>query len=401
MLILAAISLLVSLLTTGIGHGLPALASLGIYFDGHLYIDIAKSFPFPYDAGALDYLSHAPGYAGLIALGRLLTPDLVNWGVLAVLSTWGAAVAATLAFYLLCRELQVPALQASLTFLLANPAWTLVSSAPHSEPLAMAFVLLCFVAHLRGALGWSVTFLSLAMLTRYPAILLGAALAYDLLVAKRRFDLKTIAWLSAPLVVFGLYNLYLASRVPGFTNLIAVHQVHWEAGITVPFAAMVNYWQTAETGGLQFGVIFATAAFYTAMAIIGLRGSQKANAWLAVWVLVIHGFHISLSGQLGVVSFTRLALLAWPAALLIAWKIRPRALPVVALLTLCGVLGGTSIWISQRQIAVAVYFQSQRDWMRPKLHQIDGDEPRWFAFPKREENSDPEARSALDAQHEF
>ena len=62
---------------------------------------------------------------------------------------------------------------------------------------------------------------------------------------------------------------------------------------------------------------------------------------------------------------------------------------------------GTSIWISQRQIAVAVYFQSQRDWMRPKLHQIDGDEPRWFAFPKREENSDPEARSALDAQHEF
>ena len=191
----------------------------------------------------------------------------------------------------------------------------------------MTFVLLCFVAHLRGALGWSVVWLSLATLTRYPALLLGAVLAYDLLVTQRRFDAKTLAWLSLPLVVFGLYNLYLASKVPGFTNLLAAHQVHWNAGIAIPFSAMFDYWQTAVSGGLQFAIIFATAAFYTAMAIAGLRSSQKTNAWLAIWVLIVHGFHVSLSGQVGVVSFTRLALLAWPAALLIAWQLRAASAP--------------------------------------------------------------------------
>lgn len=380
MLAVAAASLLVSVVTASLGHGLGELGSLGIYFDGHFYIDIAKSFPLPYDAAARDYLSHAPGYAGLIAIGRLLTPDFLNWGVLAVLATWASATGAALAFYLLCRELQLPALQASLCFVAINPAWVLVSAAPHAEPLAMAFVFLCFVAHLRGALPWSVLWLSLATLTRYPAILLAAALAFDLLFVQRRYDRKTLGWLSVPVVVFGLYNLYLAWRLPGFTGLLSVHQIHWDAGVAIPFSAMLDYWHQGERASLQFPVIFATAAFYTAAAIVGLRPSQKRYWWLAIWVLLVHGFHVSLSGQQGVVSFTRLALLAWPAALLILWQLRPGAFPLLASLAVCLLMGSTSVWLSSRQVAVAVYFQSQREWMKPKLAELDSDEPHWIDF---------------------
>jgi len=400
MLAVAMASLFVSITTVSLGHGLGALGSLGIYFDGHFYIDIAKSFPLPYDAAARDYLSHAPGYAGLIAIGRLLTPDALNWGVLAVIATWLSSAGAALAFYLLCREFELPALQASLCFAVVNPTWVLVSAAPHAEPLAMAFVLLCFVAHLRGALPWSVLWLSLAALTRYPAILLGAALAFDVLIVQRRYDRKTLAWLSVPVLVFGLYNLYLAWRLPGFSGLLSVHQIHWNAGITIPFSAMLDYWREGDRASPQFPVIFATAAFYTAAAVVGLRPSQKRYWWLAVWVLLFHGFHVSLSGQQGAVSFTRLALLAWPAALLILWQLRPSGFSLVASLVVCVVMGSTSIWLSERQVAVAVYFQSQRDWMEPKLTELDSDEPNWIDFIELGEREKPE-RQSYEPQPEF
>jgi len=66
--------------------GLP-LSSLGVFGDGHLYLEIAKSFPLPFAAEGRDYLGQAPGYPALIYLLRVLVPDdLANWGLLALLA---------------------------------------------------------------------------------------------------------------------------------------------------------------------------------------------------------------------------------------------------------------------------------------------------------------------------
>ena len=54
-------------------------SNFGLFYDGHLYIEIAKSFPLPFGSGARDYMGHAPGYPALIAL--------VRWGS-AVLNGW-------------------------------------------------------------------------------------------------------------------------------------------------------------------------------------------------------------------------------------------------------------------------------------------------------------------------
>ena len=106
--------------------GIP-LAHLGVYFDGHLYIEIAKSFPLPYAPEGRHYLGHAPGYPALIALLRQLTPaSWVDWGLAALLASWIPAALSASAFHALCRAAGCAPLWPTLLFVVANPRWLLI-----------------------------------------------------------------------------------------------------------------------------------------------------------------------------------------------------------------------------------------------------------------------------------
>ena len=108
-----------------VGHTVPELA---VYFDGHLYMQIAKSFPLPFDAMGPHYQGHAPGYAFGIALIELLTPSAwVNWGLAAMLTTWLAGAACAVVFFDLCRALGAPPLTGAVLFSVANPRWITAS----------------------------------------------------------------------------------------------------------------------------------------------------------------------------------------------------------------------------------------------------------------------------------
>jgi len=286
-----------------------------------------------------------------------------------------------LAFHRLCLALDVEALPASLTFLFLNPVWALVSSAAHPEPLAMTFALLCFTAHLRGSLPWSVIWLSLALWTRFPAVLLGGALAFDLLWVRRDWRVRTIGWLALPLVVFALHNFYLLWRVPGFTGIWDVHQVHWVAEWTWPFHELLRQWERmGESALFQRPIVYGTAVFYLATSLWGLRPAERSQWWLAIWTAAILLLHVSLTGEPGVNSFTRLAVLAWPPALLIAWRALPRRVPWAPVGALCAAGLCLSLYVSAHQIRAAVYVQGLTLWMKPKVAELSKDEPRWIDF---------------------
>lgn len=381
MLLLALGSLLLSFLTVLLGVRGEGVGELGAYFDGHFYIEIARSFPMPYSAEGLDYLGHAPGFSAVLFLARVMTPETLHWGMLALGMTWLSAAAAVVAFYLLCLEVDVPALPASLMFVLVNPAWLLVSAAAHPEPLATTLVLLCFVAYSRGSLPWTVFWLSLALLTRFPAILLGGALAFDQLFVRRNWHRATFVWLSVPLLVFGLFQLYLYWRVPGFTGIWDVHQVHWVSHWTYPFAAFFRYWPLmSERALFQGPIVYTTVAFFLSATVVGFRPSQRQYWWLAVWSGLILLFHVSMSGTPGVESFARLALLAWPPALLIAWRLRPRRIPMLSVVLACALLGTFGFWVAYQHIRVAIFMQNHTLWIPRKVETLHSDEPRWVDF---------------------
>ncbi|MCH2170864.1 hypothetical protein MK489_08770 [Myxococcota bacterium] len=360
------------------------LPVLGAFYDASLYIEIAKSFPLPYSSDGRDYLGHAPGYPALIALLRGITPDgWRHWGMLALLASWLPAALAAGVFCLLCREVGLEPFWPSLAFAAANPRWLSVTSTVHAEPLAMLALLLAVLACLRGRVGVSVLWLSVAGLTRFPALLVGVAIAYAVLIQQRRWSLRNVAYLSVPLLAFGGLNLYLAWRIPGFEGIAESHRVFWETHLTWPFHAytlnLMSWFGGKSIPAL--GLTTVTLMFFLASLGAALRSGDRRSHFLGIWVTVTTLFHLSLAGEWGGFDFARLAVLAWPAALLLVWRewiaARPRS--IVAGLTLVSAMAGIVF-------AIGILTESVR-WQGASspapahtAHGFGIDTPRWFDF---------------------
>jgi hypothetical protein len=364
------------------------LSWLGVFFDGYLYLDIARSFPLPFSPEGRDYLGQAPGYPASIYLTRLLTPlSLVNWGTLALAASWVAAALAAGAFYAVCRAAGLAPFWPSVAFIAANPRWLSVAATAHPEGLAMLFVLLTAAAQLRGRLGWAVVWLSLAGLTRFPALLIGAALAFDVLWVQRRRDLRTLALLSLPLLAFALHNLYLFVRIPGYAGMAEAHRVFWDTHLTWPFQALIENavrWLQGTAPGPNFALTYASVVFYLASLAVGLREPDRRLRFLAVWVAVVVFFHVSLAGEWGGFDFARLAILAWPAALLLFWRRVRFPVPRTATVAGWAVAAALSAAITIDLLSEAVRWQrASYPWPAISIRRLRAEEPHWFDFGAR------------------
>jgi hypothetical protein len=364
---------------------LPWLAA---FFDGYLYLDIARSFPLPFSPEGRDYLGQAPGYPALIYLMRQLMPlDTVNWGALALAASWLPAALCAGAFYGLCQAAGLAPFWPSVAFIVANPRWLSVASTAHPESLAMLFVLLCAAAQLRGRLGWAVLWLSLAGLTRFPALLIGAALAFDVLLVQRRRDLRSLALLSLPLLAFAAHNLYLYLRIPGFAGMAEAHSVFWDTHPSWPFQALLENgvrWLRGEAPGPNFGITYLSVLFYLISILAGCFERERRLRFLVVWVATLLLFHVSLAGEWGGFDIARLVILAWPAALLLLWRrIRIPARPAAAAAG-WAVAGALSAAITTGLLSEAVRWQrASYPWPVISVRRLHAEQPHWFDFGAR------------------
>jgi hypothetical protein len=361
--------------------GIP-LSELGVYFDGHLYVEIAKSFPLPYASEGRHYLGQAPGYPAAIALVRALTPDgLVNWGLAALLAAWLPAALSAAAFAALCRAAGCAPLVPALLFVVANPRWLVMGATAHAEPLAMLFTILAFTAALRGRLAPSVAALTAASLARFPAVLAGPALAWAFLVTRRRVGLRVWLALAAPLAALALLHVYLWARIPGFRGVIEAHRVFWDAGLGLPFAPLASLFALQPRA---LALTLGTLLFYLAAVAVGLRPAERERRALALWVAGIVLFHLSLEGEVAIRAFTRLAVLAWPAALLILWRWLGGRIPFPLAAGACVALAALSLGWARAQIqAAAIHQARQQELLREEIRLLDHDEPHWFDFARR------------------
>lgn len=362
--------------------GIP-LSHLGAYFDGHLYIEIAKSFPLPFAPEARAYLGHAPGYPALIALVHGLTPDsLLDWGGSALVATWLPGALAPCAFYLLCREAGVEPFWPSVFFIVGNPRWLPVGANPHAEPLAMLLLLLCLLAYLRRRLAWSVVLLAAAALCRFPVLLLLGAMAVDLLILRRRRELRTIPLLGVPLLVFALYNLYLVLRVPGSQGVWAEHAVFWAAELTWPFKSVIaaiepRWWRS----GALYALTYLSLIFYLTALFVGLRPSQRHFWILPLWIGTLVGLHVSLEGLPGVWDLTRLVILAWPAALVVLWSFACARIPSAAAAAACVLFAVVGLSWGVVKTVNAIEWQGRQQWfLADVVQRLDSDQPRWLVI---------------------
>ena len=360
------------------------LEALSVYFDGHLYLEIARSFPLPYSAQGIAYTGLAPGFPALIYAIHLLGLGVLSWGAASLLATWLSSGFAAGAFYTLCRELRIDPLWPGVLFVVANARWLSITGAAHPEGLAMGCALLAFAWVRRGRLDLAVLFLTLAGLTRFPAFLLGVPLAYEALVQQRRLDVKSLALLTTPVLAFGLFVLYLHARIPDYPGIAAAHEVFWQTGPYWPFLELYRAATAPEMWAQTYphrGLTFAWLGIYLAALVIGLRPAARDARFLSVWITVVVLFHVSLRGLPGAWDFERLAILAWPAALLILWPALLVRIPVPALATAAALLLAFNLWVQARRAEGVVPWQLQiYPFLRERAVRLDDDEPRWFDF---------------------
>lgn len=383
---LALVAVLAATLHVGVsvavtrGIGIP-LQSLGAYFDGHFYLEIARSFPLPYAPEALDYASRAPAYPALAwLLHSLLTGSALNWGGAMLLATWLPAVASALLFHRVCRALEIEPLLPTLLFVVANPRWLAVAAAPHPEALAMAAALASLLAYLKERPAACALWLTLATLARFPAILLVAPLALGVAALRTPAAPRKIWLFAAPPAALALLHVYLGLRIPAYTSVFSEHQLFWDTHPTWPFAALVQNtfeWVWPAEYPLA-AVTYATLGFYLLAACAGFRPGERALWVLPLWVLAEVLFHASLSGVRGAWDFTRLAILAWPAALLIVWRpLAPRTPRLAPLaLALAAALFGLDFVYRSSESGVT-WQREMQGFLHDTVTHLDDDAPRW------------------------
>lgn len=368
---------------------------LGLFYDGHIYIEIAKSFPLPFGIGARDYMGHAPGFPALIALVRLMTPDAwVDWGLAAELASTLPAALCAGAVYLLSRELGLSPLWPALLFVFANPFWSMLSVAAFAEPLALLLSLSSVLSILRGRLGISMVLLTCAGLTRFPMFLLGAPLALHWLVrsadgtgglVERVFasvSLKDALWFALPLASFALYNAYLYWRVPDFAGISDSHSIFWVTWLSWPFESL---WTGMRPGVWKSQALYATTyaalAFYIGSVLSGMLLLDRRHWILPLSVAIIVLFHASLAGMTGAWAFGRLTVIAWPFALLTVSKAAPALSRAPLAAVVCVALGICSSIFAAQRIPVAIAGQTRTQPFLPELaDKLQSDDPTWIDF---------------------
>ncbi len=391
-------------------------SNFALFFDGHLYIEIAKSFPLPFGDGARDYMGQAPGYPALIALVRWLTPDaLVDWGLAALIaSTLPAALCAS-AVFVLCLELGIPPLWPSLLFVFANPRWAMVGSSAFAESLAILFALGSVIAILRCRLGASMLLLAAAGLTRFPMFLIGAPLALHWVLwssnspgspldrLRSALTLRSSLLLALPIASFALYNLYLYWRLPGFEGIADAHSVFWDTHLSWPFQSLMTGFRPGLwKGWTLYLTTYATLGLYLVSIVAGLFRLERRFWILPVAAAIIVLFHASLAGMTGTWAFGRLTIVAWPFALLSLLCAFPALARPPAAVIACAGLGIYSSIFSLERIPVALSAQARTQPFLPeKARQIQSDQPDWFDFRElRFSRSQPKSEPRSAPQHD-
>jgi hypothetical protein len=165
------------------------------------------------------------------------------------------------------------------------------------------------------------------------------------------------------------------------------HSVFWDTHLTWPFAALIENaarWLRGTAPGPNFALTYASVAFYLTALAAGLREREPRLRFLAVWVAIITLFHVSLAGEWGGFDFARLAILAWPAALILLWRRVRLSAPPVAAAAGWAVAGALSVAVTLDLLVEAVRWQrASYPWPTISIQRLEAEQPRWFDFGAR------------------
>lgn len=348
---------------TGIGP-----ADLSLFFDGHIYQLIARTFPHPY-AGIHELFPGFPKSPAYLTCCFPLYPVFI-WAADAALHdlrlaalavSWLASSLAVVAFYELARRLCERPLPAALAYSFLPPTWLLTGSLAFVEPVFA----LCFISamgfFLAGKRGPAIAAASLTLLAQRTGVLILPVFFLSLWKGSPRRALREFApYLLALLPVAGLQLYFWRVFGDPFINVTTHHRVYGGSYLSVPFRSLLL--GLLETRSALPGLFWARKAmmlgsilFYAGTWAWCARSRRAGETPLLAWLGMFALPALLLSGDWGYYAFPRVIAAAAPAAILLLarraegslprrWPAALLLAPVVATYAALDALGHMELW---------------------------------------------------------
>jgi len=303
-----------------------SLRNLAVFYDGHLYILIARTLPVLYSTPRLFFPDFPkdpsfitgwfPVYPGFIKLLSLVTGDL---RLAALLAAWLAGGMAVVLFYELAGDYLERPLFAAILFSFLPTSWLIGGSLALVESTYVCLLLACFLTFHRGKTGWAALFAALAMITQKSGFLLLPILAFTA-TPRRRALLPCISAIAAA-TALQLYLWWL------FGDPLINAKVHRSAfggeWFGFPFAGFIKWMLDSRSPFQEMFwqrkiITVLEMSFYIAVLFWSLLRYSSRMTLFTVWLGIVLLFHAFLTNFWSFYAFPRYMLMAGPAAIMLA-----------------------------------------------------------------------------------
>lgn len=310
-----------------------SLRNLALFYDGHLYILIAKTLPALYDniQGFFPNFSDNPAfitgwfpvYPSVIRLASLFTGDL---RLAALITAWVAGGIAVVLFYELATDYLKNPLFAASIFTFLPTGWYIGGSLALVESTYICLLLACVLTLQRGKYGWAALFAALTMITQKSGFLILPILVFA--ARPRRRALLPIVCAIAAAAALQLYlwwlfgdplinaraNETVFSGGKGWFGFPFAGFIKWMLDPGTPFQGM--FWQR------KFVIVLETTFHLAVLLCALLRYSQRMTVF-TVWLGIVLIFFASLAGPWSFYALPRFVSMASPAAIMLACSLYP------------------------------------------------------------------------------
>lgn len=322
--------------------------TLPLLYDGHIYLLISKSFPFPYHdvhkifpayKNSEYFTGWFPLFPFLIYLASFF---FRNFLLSALVVSQVASSAAVVLFHRIAkRKLPAPML-ATVLFCFFPPTWLLVGSLAFSESVLVCLALAAFDRFETGRTFQAVFLTGLALITQKSGFLLLLVFLCSLIARFGRAGLWKFGVYLWSLVAPALMQVYFYLLFGELWINVRIQREIFAASIfRLPFESMIRglgsptqifqgqFW-------LRKAAIGLSCLFYTGVLALSYKRLPKKDWPLIFWLAVVLIFHLSLGGIWAYYAFPRfMTLAAAPALLLVARLAGDKRIRVWAVLALC------------------------------------------------------------------
>jgi len=282
-------------------------SELASWYDGEAYLDIARSFPLPYDSPSMfAKTKFYPLFPLFIYVTNLFFHHITAsaYFVVVVASSLSVVV-----FYNIAKDYSDRSFELAILFCFFPPQWTLVSTFVWSEPVFIFFLLLAVYFFLKSRYVLSFSSLGLVGIARPVGVIFIFSFFLFILIQERKRFFFMVKYFLISCIPFLLFHIYLYSTYGEFLVFVDAKLGYGGTFFSYPFDALITGLLDPKTLFLRKLYTSSIFVLYLISGIFALNFFRKEEyRFICLLFLPYFIFLVFLKGEVtnwGMISLPR------------------------------------------------------------------------------------------------